>query len=166
MPISSSEFKQAMQRWASGVCVVTTQSEIYGLQGMTVSAFSSVSAEPPLILCCLNSQADSMNGIVESQHFGVNFLTRMQQETSNQFAGRCSHEERFKANPWYSGATTGVPLLTESLVSLECQLINKVRAGSHWIVIGQIEATEIRTGEPLLYYCADYKGLAENHPSV
>ncbi len=160
MTINTTEFKQAMQSWASGVTVITTQSEQHDLQGMTVSAFSSVSAEPALILCCLNEAADTVTGIDASQSFAVNILTRVQEKTSNQFSGGCSNEERFANNPWHT-AVTGAPLLTESLMSLDCKLVEKVRAGSHWIVIGEVKACEVRNGEPLLYYCADYRQLAD-----
>lgn len=159
MAINATEFKQAMQLWASGVTVITTQSKTHGLQGMTVSAFSSVSAEPALILCCLNGVADTLAGIDESQSFAVNVLTTVQQTTSNQFAGGCSHEERFANNAWHN-AETGAPLLTESLMSLDCKLVEKVQAGSHWIVIGEVQTCEIRHGEPLLYYRAAYQKLA------
>ncbi len=158
MTISATEFKQAMQLWASGVTVITTYSEKYGLQGMTVSAFSSVSAESALILCCVNDAADTILGIDDSQSFAVNVLTTQQQETSNQFAGGCSHEERFSKNTWCT-AVTGAPLLNESLMSLDCKLVEKVRAGSHWIFIGEVQASELRHGEPLLYYRANYREL-------
>lgn len=159
MSISAAEFKQAMQLWASGVTVITTSSTQNGMQGMTVTAFSSVSAEPAHILCCLNGAAETVEGIDASQFFVVNFLTSMQQHTSNQFAGDCSQEERFKNNAWHT-AVTGAPLLSDSLVSLECKLVEKVQAGSHWIVIGEVQASEMRTGEPLLYYRTDYHKLA------
>ena len=159
MTISAAEFKQALQLWASGVTVMTTQSEQHGLQGMTVSAFSSVSAEPALILCCVNGAADTVEGIDDSQCFAVNILTTAQQNTSNQFAGGCSHEERFASNPWHT-AITGAPLLSESLMSLDCKLVEKVQAGSHWILIGEVQACESRNGEPLLYYRAGYRELA------
>ncbi len=159
MTISASEFKQAMQHWASGVTVVTTHSQQFGLQGMTVSAFSSVSAEPPLILCCLNGAADTMKGIDASQSFAVNVLAQTQQNVSNQFAGGCSQEERFAYHAWHT-AVTGAPLLSESLMSLDCKLVEKVQAGSHWILIGEVQASESRSGEPLLYYRAGYHGLA------
>jgi flavin reductase (DIM6/NTAB) family NADH-FMN oxidoreductase RutF len=159
MTISATEFKQAMQSWASGVTVVTTQSEQHGLQGMTVSAFSSVSAEPALILCCVNGTVDTLKGIDASQCFAVNVLATTQQNTSNQFAGGCSHEERFANNPWHT-AITGAPLLNESLMSLDCKLVEKVQAGSHWILIGEVQACESQSGEPLLYYRANYHELA------
>lgn len=157
--INSAEFKEALQCWASGVTVVTTHSTTHGLQGMTVSAFTSLSADTAQILCCLNANAETVAGIDESQSFAVNFLTTAQQATSNQFAGGANQEERFAQNPWHT-AVTGAPLLSESLVSLDCKLVEKVRAGSHWIVIGEIQAREVRTGEPLLYYRAGYQALA------
>ncbi len=160
MSISASEFKQAMQYWASGVTVVTTSSQEYGLQGMTVSAFSSVSAEPPLILCCLNGSADTIKGIDASQCFAVNVLAQTQHNVSNQFAGGCSQEERFAYHAWHT-ANTGAPLLRESLMSLDCKLVEKVQAGSHWIVIGEVQACETRDGEPLLYYRTRYRELSD-----
>ncbi|MDD5227308.1 MAG: flavin reductase family protein [Methylococcales bacterium] len=157
--ISATEFKQALQSWASGVTIVTTHSEQHGLQGMTVSAFSSVSADPALILCCVNGTADTIAGIDASQCFAVNVLAATQQNASSQFAGGCSYEERFTNNPWHT-AVTGSPLLSESLMSLDCKLIEKVQAGSHWILIGEVQACESRDGEPLLYYRAGYHELA------
>lgn len=157
--INKNEFKEALQRWASGVTVVTTHSKTHGLQGMTVSAFASLSADCAQILCNLNVDAETVAGIEESGNFAVNFLTTVQQKASNQFSGGATMEERFTSNPWHT-ATTGAPLLSESLVSLDCKVIEKVRAGSHFIVIGEIQASEVRTGEPLLYYRANYRELA------
>ena len=159
MMINKTEFKEALQCWASSVSVITTNSKTHGLQGMTVTAFASLSADCAQILCNLNVNAETVAGIEESQSFAVNFLTTAQQNASNQFAGGSSQEERFAANPWHT-AVTGAPLLSESLVSLDCKLIEKIRAGSHYIVIGEIQASEVRTGQPLLYYRAGYHELA------
>lgn len=157
--ITPAEFKESLQCWASGVTVVTTNSKTHGLQGMTVSAFASLSADAAQILCNLNVNAETVAGIDESQSFSVNFLTTAQQETSNQFAGGASMEERFTQNPWHT-AITGSPLLSASLVSLDCKLVEKFRSGSHFIVVGEIVAREIREGKPLLYYKAGYQELA------
>ena len=156
--INPQQFKEALQCWASGVTVITTNSKTHGLQGMTVSAFASLSADKAQILCNLNINAETVAGIEESESFAVNFLTTTQQTTSNQFAGSSSMEERFATNPWHT-AITGAPLLSESLVSLDCKLIEKIRAGSHFIVIGEIQVSEVRTGNPLLYYRAGYNEL-------
>ena len=161
MTISADDFKKALQLWASGVCVVTTHSETFGLQGMTVTSFASVSLEPPQILVCLNRHADTGEGIAESQRFAVNVLGTGQQQVSNRFAGGCSQEQRFADTPWHTGST-GMPILTESLMSLECRVADKVLAGTHWIVIGEVLASACQEALPLLYYRSGYRQLAED----
>ena len=161
MAVGSDEFKKALQLWASGVAVVTSQSEKFGLRGMTVTAFSSVSAEPPQILVCLNQSADTGENIDQNQYFAVNILNANQQDVSNNFSGGSSQEDRFANAAWHSGVT-GVPILDESLMSLECKVIDKVSAGTHWVIIGEIEAVTCRSGEPLLYFRGGYRQLADN----
>jgi flavin reductase (DIM6/NTAB) family NADH-FMN oxidoreductase RutF len=161
MAVGSEEFKKALQLWASGVAVVTSQSEQFGLRGMTVTAFSSVSAEPPQILVCLNQSADTGENIDQNKRFAVNILNAHQQAVSNNFSGGSSQEDRFANAAWHSGVT-GVPILDESLMSLECKVIEKVRAGSHWVIIGEVQAATSRSGKPLLYFRSSYRELAES----
>jgi flavin reductase (DIM6/NTAB) family NADH-FMN oxidoreductase RutF len=156
--IDSDQFKKALQNWASGVTVVTAKSQSFGNQGMTVSAFSSVSAEPPQILVCVNRAVATGEGILESGMFAVNILSAKQTDTSNTFAGGISHEDRFAAVPWEEGEN-GAPLLSESIASLECKVVEKLSSGTHWIVIGEVQRAVLRDGEPLLYYKAGYRHL-------
>jgi flavin reductase (DIM6/NTAB) family NADH-FMN oxidoreductase RutF len=158
MAVTAEEFKQALQYWASGIAVVTSKSDEFGLRGMTVTAFSSVSAEPPQILVCLNQTADTGENIDRSQHFAVNILSSDQQNDSNNFSGGNSQEDRFANAKWEEG-NTGVPLLTDSIMSLECKVIEKVKAGTHFIVIGEVLAATSRSGKPLLYYRGAYRQL-------
>jgi len=160
MAVGSEEFKKALQLWASGVAVVTSHSEKFGVRGMTVTAFSSVSAEPQQILVCLNQSADTGEGIDENQRFAVNILNANQQDVSNNFSGGSSQEERFANTAWHPG-NTGVPILNESLMSMECKVIEKVRAGTHWIIIGEVQEASCRSGEPLLYFRSNYRELAD-----
>ena len=159
MTVSADDFKKALQLWASGVTVVTTSSEKFGVQGMTVSAFSSVSVNPPLVLVCINDAADTGEGIKESQCFAVNVLTSDQQGISNQFAGGSNQQLRFENTDWKAGVT-GAPILNESLMSLDCKVVEKVLAGTHWIIIGEVQECVCRSGEPLLYFCGAYRQLA------
>lgn len=159
MAVSVENFKQALQMWASGVTVVTTASEQWGEQGMTVTAFCSVSVEPPQILVCINERADTLEGIVASQQFAVNILNQAQQEVSNQFAGGCNQQQRFANTPWEKGVT-GMPVLTESLMSLECKLVDKAQAGTHWVLIGEVQHCTCRAGEPIVYYRSQYRQLS------
>lgn len=161
MAVNQDAFKQALQLWASGVAVVTSQSEKFGLRGMTVTAFSSVSANPPLILVCLNQSADTGENIDQNQRFAVNILNNKQQDVSNNFSGGSSQEDRFANACWHVGAT-GVPILDDSIMSLECKVVEKVRAGSHWVIIGEVEEAACRQGEPLLYFRSAYRQLDDN----
>jgi len=162
MTVSIDDFKKALQLWASGVTVVTTYSEQYGVQGMTATAFSSVSVDPPQILVCINDAADTGTGIQESGYFAVNILNSDQQELSNQFAGGTSQQQRFDNTSWKAGIT-GAPILNDSLMSLDCKVLERVRAGTHWIIIAEVQDSICRTGEPLLYYRGAYRNIADSN---
>jgi Conserved protein/domain typically associated with flavoprotein oxygenases, DIM6/NTAB family len=161
MSVDASQFKSALKLWASGVTVVTAQSEQQGLKGMTATSFSSVSVDPPQILVCLNQSTDTGAVVLEQNQFAINILGSEQQDISNQFAGGSSQEERFAAVTWEAG-DNGAPLLTESLASLECKVVNQVLAGTHWIVSGEVTKVVCCSGESLLYYSGGYRELSAN----
>ena len=160
MTVTIDNFKQALRLWASGVTVVTSKTEQSGCQGMTATSFSSVSTEPAQILVCINESADTGKGIREGGHFAVNILNNHQQDISNQFAGASSQQQRFDNVSWSEGVT-GVPVLDDSLASIECKLAQQVLAGTHWIMIGEVQNVICRSGSPLLYYNSAYQSLAE-----
>jgi len=159
MSVDASQFKNALKLWASGVTVVTTQSEKQGLKGMTATSFASVSVDPPQILVCLNKITDTGGALLESRHFAVNILTSDQQDVSNQFAGSSTQAERFVSVDWENG-DNGAPLLSRALACLECKVVQQIQAGTHWIVIGEVEKVICRSGEPLLYYNGAYRQLS------
>ena len=161
MTVSVDDFKKALQLWASGVTVVTTNSEKFGVQGMTVTAFTSVSVNPPQVLVCINDSADTGAGIDESQTFAVNILNADQQDLSSQFAGGTSQQQRFENTDWKAGIT-GAPILNNTLMSLDCKVVEKVLAGTHWIIIGEVQDCVCRSGEPLLYYLGAYRQLGND----
>jgi len=160
MSVDASQFKNALKLWASGVTVVTAHSETQGLKGMTATSFSSVSVEPPQILVCLNQVTDTGAVVLEQQQFAVNILSADQQSVSNQFAGGMTQEERFAQVAWEAG-DNGAPMLVDALASMECKVVQQVQAGTHWIVIGEVQRVICRSGEPLLYYHGAYRQLAD-----
>ena len=160
MAVSEQEFKDTLKLWASGVTVVTAKSDQEGLKGMTATSFSSVSLEPPQVLVCIHEKADTGKAIFDNEKFAINILTSEQQETSNQFAGSSSQEERFANSRWQEGEN-GAPILTDALASLECRLVQQVKAGTHWIVIGEVEKVSQKDGAPLLYFDSAYRELSE-----
>ncbi|MCK4492473.1 MAG: flavin reductase family protein [Methylococcales bacterium] len=158
MAITNQEFKQALKLWASGVAVVTTKTEKFGLQGMTVTSFTSVSLESHQILICINDAADTGQGIFEGQTFAVNLLSDEQESVSNQFAGGSSQKERFETVAWTEGKT-GMPIFDDALASLECTVAEKVFSGTHWVIIGNVQKVSCRDGQPLMYFNTGYQQL-------
>jgi len=158
MAINNQEFKNALKLWASGVSVVTANSS-KGEQGMTATSFVSVSMDPPQILVCINETAETGAAILESKKFAVNILAADQEQVSNQFAGGSSMEERFANTAWYDGEL-GQPVFENCLASVECTVVQQVKAGTHWVIIGEIQSTQCNEGEPLLYFNSAYRTVA------
>ena len=158
MSVTNDEFKNALKLWASGVTVVTAMGEDGLLKGMTATSFSSVSMDPPQILVCINQTADTGEAVFSSETFTVSVLTTEQETVSNQFAGGASQQERFDNVDWVEGEG-GSAVIENALVSLECRLVDKVLAGSHWVVIGEVVKTHVGSGEPLLYFNSAYRAI-------
>ncbi|HJL03522.1 MAG TPA: flavin reductase family protein [Polyangiaceae bacterium LLY-WYZ-15_(1-7)] len=156
--VDKEAFTQAMRRWASGVTILTSCAD-GEIHGMTVSAFSSVSADPPLVLVCAN-QSSTTHGVIQAGGiFAVNILAADQDELSTRFAFTDA-AERFEGVPWTQGST-GAPLLVGSLVQVECRVRSAHLEGSHCIYIGEVLHTFVRAdAEPLLYFDGAYRRLA------
>ena len=158
MPINKDEFRAALSRFASGVTVVTTKDTEGNLHGLTVSAFCSVSLEPPLILICIDKYTVSHYAFLESGCFVVNVLREEQIHHSNQFASPLA--DKFDGVAYYLNGE-GVPVLQDALVSLECRLVNAHENGDHTIFIGQIEKSNISDGKPLVYFHGNYRAILD-----
>ncbi len=156
MSVEKDEFRSALARFGSGVTVVTSVAADGRRHGITVSAFSSVSLEPPLILICVQKSAGSHGAILECGAFAVHFLETGQEEFSNLFASRS--EEKFEVESWSEGIS-GVPVCANVLAVLECRLHAAHDAGDHTIFIGLVEKTTVRDGEPLIYWKGRYRQL-------
>jgi flavin reductase (DIM6/NTAB) family NADH-FMN oxidoreductase RutF len=152
-------FKSVLRRWASGVTVVTTCAGERAL-GMTVSAFSSVSLDPPLVLVCADRAAHTNALIAESGVFAVNILAEGQEDLSTRFSTEGNEDVRFEGLACRR-AGTGSPWLPGAAALLDCRVAATHPAGDHVIYIGEVLDAELAEGvEPLLYYDAAYRGLA------
>jgi len=148
--------------FASGVSVVTTAHE-GRLRGMTVSAFSSVSLEPPLVMIALVHEAGTRELIAESGVFAVNILSDDQEFLSERFAARAPIvNEKFEGVP-YEVAVTGSPILPQSIAWYDCRVEAKYDGGDHVIIIGRAAAIGFgdEGRQPLLYYANQYARLHE-----
>ncbi|MEM1416148.1 MAG: flavin reductase family protein [Myxococcota bacterium] len=155
--VDAIRFKQALRRWCSGVTVVTSRGEA-GIHGMTVSAFSSVSASPPLILVCCNRDSNTHTFIEESGVFGVNILAAGQEALSNGFADP-RRVDRFEGVAWSPGPKTGSPILDGVAAWFDCRTRSAHREGSHTIYVGDVLELHTRDAAPLLYHDGGYASL-------
>jgi flavin reductase (DIM6/NTAB) family NADH-FMN oxidoreductase RutF len=153
--------RDTLRLWASGVSVVTTAGNDRRA-GMTVSAFNSLSLEPPCILVCLLKTTTTAQLIQETGRFAISILGEDHAYISDRFAGRVpllDHEDRFDGVP-FTTAVTGSPILTEALAWLDCRVETTYDGNTHWIVIGQVLAAGSGESEaPLVYYDRNYRSL-------
>lgn len=149
--MNAARFRQAMRLYASGVCVVASGTGDLR-RGMTVSAVSSVSAEPPMILVCLNRSAGSHGAITSAERFSVNILDAADEQVALAFAGQTglSGDDRFAVGDW---RCAGAPVLGSALRTLLCAPVARHDAGSHTILIGKvIEVSGSGTGQPMVNF--------------
>ena len=157
MTLDPDSFRSVLGRFASGITVVTTIDRDKRDAGMTVSAFSSVSLQPPLIQVCIDHAASVYDAIVNAERFGVNVLSDEQEALSRRFASVDS-TYRFEGLG-YTRGDSGVVLLDDALAHIECNLVARYEAGDHTICIGEVERASARDARPLLYYRGGYAQL-------
>jgi len=152
--VTGEEFRRACGRFATGVAIAGVMDAQGTPHGLTVSSFTSVSLEPPLVLVCLGHAASAIHHFRTSTHFGINILTEHQRALSDHFA-RKGHD-RFGSVPWKPGVT-GVPLIPGSLAAIECAVHRIVPMGDHDILVGKMVHAQVNEGEPLLYFASAYR---------
>ena len=159
MPVDKNQFRTALSRFASGVTVVTTLDGEGRPLGITVSAFSSLSLEPPLVLVCIDRDAYVHDAFQASGVFVVNILGADQEELSRLFASR--EPDKFQ-RVGYSPGLDGAPVLADTLATLECRLRHAYEGGDHTIFVGEVEHTNVRAdAQPLLYYRGGYATIKQ-----
>lgn len=161
-PITDQALRKIRGLFASGVTVVTTVHE-GKLRGVTVSAFSAVSLNPPLVLICIANESESKDWIAESGAFAVNILSDEQEFLSERFAARAPiMNARFDGAPYHT-ASTGSPILVDSLAWYDCRMEATHDGGDHTIFIGRVEAVGFGAGgkQPLLYFANRYMKMRD-----
>jgi flavin reductase (DIM6/NTAB) family NADH-FMN oxidoreductase RutF len=151
--------KNVYARWATGVTIVTARAGDR-IHGMTVSAFTEVSLEPPLVLVCIDRTSNTQPVIAEGGVFAVNILARDQEALAKRFACNDAEDRRFLDLPCETGAT-GAPLLSGSIANLDCRLETAHEAGDHIIYVGKVVGVHLSDGDPLLFYKRVFCSLAE-----
>jgi len=149
-------FRSVLSRFASGVTVVTAV-DVKGVDhGITVSAFCSLSLEPPLVLVCIDHQT-VMHGVLGgSTAFAINVLAVDQEDLARKFSD--PDNNRFDGTSFTRG-DNGAPALTGAAATLACALMERYEGGDHTIFVGRVETAESSDAPPLLYYRGGYARL-------
>jgi len=137
--IESDTFKDMMASVAATVTVVTAYADTEPI-GLTVSAFTSVSVEPPVVLVCIDQSTASLDAFLSGPGFTVNFLPEGADDLAMLFASK--GVDKFGAVAWAPPRVEGAgPILGASFGNFECQTIDRIEMGDHWVIFGRVEAS-------------------------
>lgn len=157
MPVELDLFRNLVGSFPTGVTVVTALDADGTPRGLTSNAFSSVSANPPLLLVCVDKRSQTLPALEHSGAFVVNFLKAGRDEISNRFASK--DPDKFRDLAWDTSALAkGAPILKDDVIAYaECVTWQAIEAGDHWVYLGQIEGGAVLDDEaPLMYYRRQY----------
>lgn len=155
--MQSKEFKQAVGKFPTGVCVITT-SNSDKLWGFTANSFVSVSLTPPLISFCLNTDAASLEAFKNSKFFVVNILSSTQEAIAKNFAQPA--KDKFANINYKIDDNTQSPYLADSASILFCRKKEQIICGDHYIFIGEVTDTQIDENKnPLLYFARSFREI-------
>jgi len=153
-------FRDAMRRLASTVTIISTTSGQGRRHGITATAVSSLSMDPPSLLVCVNRSGSLHDLLAEADHFCVNLLRIEQVDLSHVFAGKLGSEERFQHGNWAENEH-GLPYITDAQASIFCRKQDVIPHGSHSIFIGMVNKTLVSDDIcPLLYGNGAYSRCA------
>ena len=157
--------REVMAQFATGITVLTAGGT--SAHGMTANAFSSVSLDPPMVLCCVSRAARMHESILAAGTFAVSILADDQRDLAKHFADwrRPRGMAQFDAVDWFEGPSTGSPLLAGCLAWVECSLSQIYDGGDHSIFVGSV-LNSVRgpaRGGSLVFYGGGYHQAGTAH---
>lgn len=157
---SPAALRACMARFATGVTVVTYDSDSdSGPRGATMNSFTSVSADPALVLISVARRARCHEHLI-GRPFCVNILGAEQELVARQFAGM-----QGVAEPrWASGAR--IPRLDNPLAWVECEPWRSYDGGDHTLVVGRVTDLGHRDGDALTYTWSRFGTAAESSDGI
>lgn len=165
MAVDELALRETMRLWTCGVTVVTT-SDGGARAGMTVSSFTSISLEPPLILVCLHKAAETTQLVGRAGVFAVSLLGEAHEAVCNQFAGLVDlppGADRFHGVDTVT-QVTGSPVLADALAWLDCRVYGAHDGGTHTIFVGEVLATGRQADpvSPLVWHNRAYRHFVKD----
>lgn len=159
--LDSEQLRRSMRAWASGVTVVTA-THAGEQHGMTVSSFTSISLDPPLIIVSLQTDSRTHKLVSQSNAFAVTILAAGQQEISDRFAGRIPDTEDRFVDIETDFLHSGIPIIKGGLAYLDCHVTQAISVGTNTLFLAEVLAAGGRgEGSPLVYHDRKYHKLDE-----
>ena len=156
MAVDSTQLREVMSRLATGVTVVTTRVGDE-TSAMTANAVLSLSLDPPLILVSVQRDSQMHRLLMRSECFAVSILQQEHEDLSQRFA---QPGPKNLSDLGIRTATSGAPIIVDSLAFADCRIRQVVAGGDHDMFIGEMTAGEVNEGAPLLFYAGGYSRLA------
>ena len=155
------QLRQAMRAWTSGVTIVTA-SHAGEQHGMTVSSFTSIALEPPLIIISLQTDSRTHNLIAQANTFAVTILADGQQDISDRFAGRLTDVADRLAGIETETLVTGAPFIKGGLAYLDCRVSQAIAVGTNTLFLAEVVAARGNdAGKALVYHDRKYQKLVD-----
>lgn len=142
MTLSPDDYRRGMRRLAASVCVIATADDAGARNGLTATAVTSVSADPPTLLCCLNRASHTFAAVARTRRFSVNVLSLADDAVAHSFAGERAAADKFAVGVW-TALATGAPVLETALAAFDCQVDQLVETGTHGVLIGAVQAVRV-----------------------
>lgn len=166
MALDPNGFRRVMGSLATGVTVVTTRDRQGQPRGLTATAVCSVSLTPPLLLVCIDHNADCYEAFQDAEAFAVNLLRDDQEHLSRQFSRKDARKFEGIA---YRPGVTGAPILPGVLAHVECRVQARYPGGDHTIFVGEAMDSGVAPSEdgrsPLLHFRGAYARLGGRLPA-
>jgi flavin reductase ActVB len=152
-------FREAMSRFATGVTIVTSVDQTGRPRGFTASAFCSLSADPALILVCLDRGARCYETFMRAPVFSVSILADRHQDIALRFSSR-TQDDKFRAGEFTVDSFGGVRM-NGALAALTCETYRRVPMGDHTIIVGRVLGAEVSHGQPSIYFQRQFWQLCD-----
>lgn len=155
-------FKEIMGSYPTGVTIVTTTDSQGDPVGLTVNSFTSVSINPLLVLWCIDHKASSFEVFQQCNGFAIHTLASDQKDLCWAFAGK--EPDRFSKAEW-SLSEHNVPIINGSYGVMQCKLVQRINAGDHTILIGEVVELNKTDKEPMLYFRRNVGSIPVDWPA-
>ncbi len=148
--VSQDQFKAAMRALPAGVSAITTGSG-ETVAGMIVSSLTSISAEPPIVGFFVHENSSMMEPLLSSGRFVANILGSCHTSLMSSFLSENQGRDRFKHGAWADGES-GLPVLSDALASIECDIVNTTVLGTHRLFVGKIRNATVHETDPMIHF--------------